>query len=399
MAYAAPAQPLSSIVSEVRIGGFRAGSRQRRGQAPGFSKANVNGEILFAKPQVSADPFWQAFVPRPTVGGSYNTGGGPATLSRRHLDRRLFPETFGRRVFLDGFFGGVAHNGYTGPKAQTPYGFNTLGCSPMFREAAALGYRLTEHWSVMATVEHMSECRALREQPRPLTNFGRQDRPTRSKIAADCAAAEGLYALPFTDPPAWRPFRGAAPVVKLNRIYTRTGDKGTTALADGQRRSKADLRVDTYGTVDETNACIGMVRLHTEAPSTGCSGRSRRPVRSWRRPRHPAEPGALPYEPLRIVASQVVRLERDIDALNATIPPLNSFVLPAGPRPPRRSPRPDRLPARRAAGGQPRRPGGRDRLAGGDPVPEPPLRLPVRGEPHGECRRGRRRALVPGANR
>ncbi|MFC6050146.1 ATP:cob(I)alamin adenosyltransferase, partial [Methylobacterium hispanicum] len=53
-------------------------------------------------------------------------------------------------------------------------------------------------------------------------------------------------------------------MVKLNRIYTRTGDKGTTALADGQRRSKADLRVETYGTVDETNACIGLARLHAE---------------------------------------------------------------------------------------------------------------------------------------
>ena len=55
-------------------------------------------------------------------------------------------------------------------------------------------------------------------------------------------------------------------MVKLNRIYTRTGDKGTTALADGQRRSKADLRVETYGTVDETNACIGLARLHTQGP-------------------------------------------------------------------------------------------------------------------------------------
>ncbi|MCJ2052374.1 acyloxyacyl hydrolase [Methylobacterium sp. J-070] len=170
-AYAAPVQPLS-IVSEVRIGGAVQDPGSAEGKLPGFSKANVNGEILFAKPLISADPFWQAFVPRPTTGGSYNTGG---RTSYAYLGAtwtlEIFPETFNRRFFLDGFFGGVAHNGYTGPKATTPYGFNTLGCSPMFREAAALGYRLTEHWSVMATVEHMSNA-GLCANNRGLTNFG-----------------------------------------------------------------------------------------------------------------------------------------------------------------------------------------------------------------------------------
>ncbi|SDN15957.1 Lipid A 3-O-deacylase (PagL) [Methylobacterium phyllostachyos] len=170
-AYVAPAQPLS-IVSEVRIGGSVQDPGSAEGKLPGFSKANVNGEILFAKPVISADPFWQAFVPRPTVGGSYNTGG---RTSYAYLGAtwtlEVFPETFNRRVFLDGFFGGVAHNGYTGPKDQTPYGFNTLGCSPMFREAAALGFRLTEHWSIMATVEHMSNA-GLCANNRGLTNFG-----------------------------------------------------------------------------------------------------------------------------------------------------------------------------------------------------------------------------------
>jgi len=169
--YVAPAQPLS-IVSEVRIGGSVQDPGSAEGKLPGFSKANVNGEILFAKPVITADPFWQAFVPRPTVGGSYNTGG---RTSYAYLGAtwtlEVFPETFNRRVFLDGFFGGVAHNGYTGPKDQTPYGFNTLGCSPMFREAAALGFRLTEHWSIMATVEHMSNA-GLCANNRGLTNFG-----------------------------------------------------------------------------------------------------------------------------------------------------------------------------------------------------------------------------------
>ncbi|WP_457106020.1 acyloxyacyl hydrolase [Methylobacterium sp. P5_C11] len=170
-AYAPPVQPLS-IVSEIRIGGAVQDPGSAEGKLPGFSKANVNGEVLFAKPVLSADPFWQAFVPRPTVGGSYNTGG---RTSYAYLGAtwtlEVFPETFNRRIFLDGFFGGVAHNGWTGPKAETPYGFNTLGCSPMFREAAALGFRLTEHWSIMATIEHMSNA-GLCANNRGLTNYG-----------------------------------------------------------------------------------------------------------------------------------------------------------------------------------------------------------------------------------
>ncbi len=171
MPYVAPVQPYS-IVSEIRIGGSVQDPGSAEGKAPGFSTANVNGEILLAKPVVSLDPFWQAFVPRPTVGGSYNTGG---RTSYAYLGGTwtidLFPETLGRRVFLEGFFGGAAHNGYTGPKSGTPYGFNTLGCSPLFREAAALGFRITPQWSVMATVEHMSNA-GLCGDNRGLTNFG-----------------------------------------------------------------------------------------------------------------------------------------------------------------------------------------------------------------------------------
>ncbi|GJE58644.1 acyloxyacyl hydrolase [Methylobacterium trifolii] len=165
-AYAPPAQPLS-IVSEVRIGG----SVQDPGSAERNTE-NVNGEILFAKPRVSLDPFWQAFVPRPTVGGSYNFGG---KTSYAYLGAtwtvELFPQTFRNTVFLEGFFGAGAHNGATGQKADTPFGFNALGCSPLFREAAALGFRITEHWSIMATVEHMSNA-GLCANNRGLTNFG-----------------------------------------------------------------------------------------------------------------------------------------------------------------------------------------------------------------------------------
>lgn len=120
-------------------------------------------------------------------------------------------------------------------------------------------------------------------------------------------------------------------MVKLNRIYTRTGDKGTTALADGQRRSKADLRVETYGTVDETNACIGLARLHTQGPLDQMLGAIQNDLFDLGADlATPPSPEPLPYEPLRIVASQVERLERDIDGLNEAIPPLKSFVLPGG---------------------------------------------------------------------
>ncbi len=169
--YAAPVQPLS-IVSELRIGGAVQDPGSAEGKARGFATENVNGEILFAKPVLSLDPFWQAFVPRPTVGGSYNTGG---RTSYAYIGATwtvdLFPETFNRRVFLEGFFGGAAHNGYTGPKIGAPYGFNTLGCNPLFREAAALGFRITERWSIMATVEHMSNA-GLCANNRGLTNYG-----------------------------------------------------------------------------------------------------------------------------------------------------------------------------------------------------------------------------------
>ncbi|MDR6432951.1 cob(I)yrinic acid a,c-diamide adenosyltransferase [Brucella pseudogrignonensis] len=124
-------------------------------------------------------------------------------------------------------------------------------------------------------------------------------------------------------------------MVKLNKIYTRTGDDGTTGLTSGARRLKSDLRVEAYGTVDETNACIGLARLHTSGADYGPID-----VMLMRIQNDLFDLGAdlstpddgepLAYEPLRIVASQVTRLESDIDYLNVSIPPLRSFILPGG---------------------------------------------------------------------
>jgi cob(I)alamin adenosyltransferase len=125
-------------------------------------------------------------------------------------------------------------------------------------------------------------------------------------------------------------------MVILNKIYTKTGDDGTTALGTGERRPKDDLRIEAYGSVDETNAAVGMARseLASEFPSveqmlaaiqndlfdlgaelaTPDDGRPRK------------------VEPLRVVQGQIDRIERDIDGLNADLQPLRSFVLPGGSR-------------------------------------------------------------------
>jgi cob(I)alamin adenosyltransferase len=141
-------------------------------------------------------------------------------------------------------------------------------------------------------------------------------------------------------------------MVVLNKIYTRGGDAGTTALGTGERRKKHDLRIAAYGTVDETNAAIGLARLHTQAKAgsglekifaTGedsfdamlariqndlfdlgadlCTPQKRTTARGRKRP---------PRERLRILDSQVKRLEAEIDLLNGELAPLNSFVLPGG---------------------------------------------------------------------
>jgi len=124
-------------------------------------------------------------------------------------------------------------------------------------------------------------------------------------------------------------------MVVLNRIYTRTGDAGETALGTGERVSKAHLRIHAYGTVDETNAVVGIARLHTAAPDF-----ARLDAMLARIQNELFDLGAdlcvpdtgrkLDYEPLRILPLQFERIEREIDELNGELAPLRSFVLPAG---------------------------------------------------------------------
>ena len=122
-------------------------------------------------------------------------------------------------------------------------------------------------------------------------------------------------------------------VVTLNRIYTRTGDAGTTRLATGEPVSKTNLRVEAYGSVDETNACLGLARLHTggEAGFDAMLARIQNELFDLGADlAAPPKPDEADGAMLRILDSQVGRLEGEIDALNAELPPLTSFILPGG---------------------------------------------------------------------
>jgi cob(I)alamin adenosyltransferase len=122
-------------------------------------------------------------------------------------------------------------------------------------------------------------------------------------------------------------------MVVLNKIYTRTGDKGETALGDGSRVPKHALRVTAYGTVDELNAALGLARLQAEGEITAGLARIQNDLfdlgADLATPDFDND-AAAPRPRLRIVAAQVARLEAEIDAMNAGLAPLRSFVLPGG---------------------------------------------------------------------
>ena len=124
-------------------------------------------------------------------------------------------------------------------------------------------------------------------------------------------------------------------MVVLNKIYTRTGDGGETALGDGTRVAKQSLRVEAYGTVDETNACVGLARLEAEGGLDDRLAAIQNDLfdlgADLCRPNHAADEEAA-YPVLRMTDNQVNRLEVEIDRMNADLQPLRSFVLPGGSR-------------------------------------------------------------------
>ena len=122
-------------------------------------------------------------------------------------------------------------------------------------------------------------------------------------------------------------------MVVLNKIYTKTGDAGETALGNGARVAKHSMRVNAYGTVDEVNATIGLARLKATDESDAALARIQNDLfdlgADLCRPDmdHDAE---ADHQPLRVNEAQVTRLEAEIDAMNAELKPLRSFVLPGG---------------------------------------------------------------------
>jgi len=122
-------------------------------------------------------------------------------------------------------------------------------------------------------------------------------------------------------------------MVRLTRIYTKSGDHGTTALGTGKRVPKHDARVAAYGTVDEANAAIGMARLHTGGEDDAMLARIQNDLFDLGADLCAPEndrAGDAAKERLRIIEAQVERLEHEIDRMNAALAPLNSFVLPGG---------------------------------------------------------------------
>lgn len=160
-AQAAPAQP--SLLSEFRFG-FSA--QDPWGVEGRDGSANLTGEILFAKPFTASDLFTSYFIPRPHLGGSLNfndrTSFAYAGLSW------TFDVT--PNLFLEGSFGGAVHNGNTNA-LNALSNRQALGCSPLFRESGSVGVRLSANWSVMATIEHLSNADTCSEN-RGLTNIG-----------------------------------------------------------------------------------------------------------------------------------------------------------------------------------------------------------------------------------
>ena len=118
-------------------------------------------------------------------------------------------------------------------------------------------------------------------------------------------------------------------MVKLNKIYTKTGDDGTTGLASGDRRRKDDVRLVAIGSVDEANAALGLARLHAEGALDNLLARVQNDL--FDLGADLATPSDdISWTPIRITAGQVTALETALDGYNDKIKPLTSFILPAG---------------------------------------------------------------------
>ena len=184
-------------------------------------------------------------------------------------------------------------------------------------------------------------------------------------------------------------------MVKLTKIYTRGGDAGETSLGDGRRVAKHALCVAAYGTVDEANAVIGLARLHTRGEADDMLARIQNDLFDLGADLCTPEDGRRASGALRITSDQVARLEREIDALNASLEPLRSFVLPGGTEAAARL-HMARTVVRRAERLITDLAGRGARQSGGASVREPALRPPLRARPPPQRRRPVGRAVEAG---
>jgi hypothetical protein len=155
----APVLPVSPW--ELRLGGSA-----QDPSGPESGSFNIVGEVVTPRFITTANPILNIFIPRAHVGGSVNTN-GDTSFAYAGL---TWTVDITAQIFIEGTFGGAVHNGNTDRIVVDP-NQNALGCSPLFRESASLGYRFTPNWSLMATVEHLSNA-GLCSQNRGLTNVG-----------------------------------------------------------------------------------------------------------------------------------------------------------------------------------------------------------------------------------
>ena len=150
-----------SFLSEFRFG---LSAQDPWGAGGRDGSANLTGEILFAKPFTASDLFTSYFIPRPHVGGSLNFD-GQTSFAYAGLSWTIdvTPD-----VFVEGSFGGAVHNGKDHLLADR----QQLGCSPLFRESGSVGVRLSANWSLLATIEHLSDAGTCSDENRGLTNVG-----------------------------------------------------------------------------------------------------------------------------------------------------------------------------------------------------------------------------------
>jgi lipid A 3-O-deacylase len=159
--FQAPSQP--NFLSEFRFG---LSAQDPWGTGGRDGSANLTGEILFAKPFTASDLFTSYFIPRPHMGGSLNFD-GRTSFAYAGLSWTIDVTP---NVFVEGSFGGAIHNGKESSHPLSDR--QALSCSPLFRESGSVGVRLSANWSVMATIEHLSDGGTCSDENRGLTNVG-----------------------------------------------------------------------------------------------------------------------------------------------------------------------------------------------------------------------------------